>query len=55
MPTREEIREAYKQGEEAVIALFERTIGQLAARVAALEDQAAKNSHNSSKPPSAMD
>ncbi len=52
MPTHEEIHEAYLQGEEAVIALFERTIGQLATRVQALEDQLAKNSHNSSKPPS---
>jgi len=52
MPTHEEIREAYREGEEAVIALFERTIGKLAARVTALEDQAAKNSRNSSKPPS---
>ncbi len=52
MPSREEIHEAYLQGEEAVIALFERTIGQLAVRVAALEDQTAKNSRNSSKPPS---
>ena len=52
MPTRAEIHEAYLQGEEAVVALFERTIGQLAARVTTLEDQAAKNSRNSSKPPS---
>ena len=52
MPTREEIHEAYLQGEEAVVALIERTIGQLAARVQALEDQVAKNSRNSSKPPS---
>jgi transposase len=52
MSTHEEIHEAYLQGEEAVIALFERTIGQLATRVAALEDQAAKDSRNSSKPPS---
>jgi len=52
MPTHEEIHEAYLQGEEAVIALFERTIGQLATRVQALEEQSAKNSHNSSKPPS---
>ena len=52
MPTHQEIREAYQQGEEAVIVLFETTIGKLAARVAALEDQAAKNSRNSSKPPS---
>ena len=52
MPSRQEIHEAYLQGEEAVVALFERAIGQLAARVRALEDQAAKNSRNSSKPPS---
>lgn len=52
MPTREEILAAYAEGEEAVVALFERTIGQLAARVTALEDQRAKNSRNSSKPPS---
>ena len=52
MPTREEIHEAYLQGEEAVVALIERTIGQLAARVQALENQVAKNSRNSSKPPS---
>jgi len=52
MPSREEIHEAYLQGEEAVIALFERTIVELAARVTALEGQQAKNSRNSSKPPS---
>lgn len=52
MPSREEIHEAYLQGEEAIVVLFECTIGQLAARVEALEDQLAKNSHNSSKPPS---
>lgn len=52
MPTREEIHEAYLQGEEAIVALFERTVGQLATRVQALEDQAAKNSRNSNKPPS---
>jgi transposase len=52
MPSREEIHEAYLQGEEAVVALFEQTIAQLAARVMALEEQQAKNSRNSSKPPS---
>jgi len=52
MPTRKEIHEAYLQGKEAVVALFERTIGQLTIRVQALEDQVAKNSRNSSKPPS---
>ena len=51
-PSREEIHQAYLEGEEAVVALFERTIGQLAVRVQALEDQIAKNSRNSSKPPS---
>lgn len=52
MPSREEILAAYAEGEEAVVALFERTLGQLAARISALEDQQAKNSRNSSKPPS---
>lgn len=52
MPTREEIHQAYLAGEEAVVALIEETIGQLAIRVKALEDQLAKNSRNSSKPPS---
>lgn len=52
MQTRQEIHEAYEQGEKAVIALFERTIGQLAERVAALEEQQVKNSRNSGKPPS---
>jgi transposase len=52
MPSREEIHQACLQGEEAVVALFERTIAQLAARVMALEEQQAKNSRNSSKPPS---
>jgi len=52
MPSRKEIHEAYLAGEEAVSALFEQTIAQLAARVVALEEQQAKNSHNSSKPPS---
>ncbi len=50
MPSREEIHQAYLQGEEAVVALFERTIGRLVARLQALEDQVAKNSRNSSKP-----
>jgi len=52
MFSREEIHEAYLQGEEAVVALFEWTIGKLAARVQTLEEQLARDSHNSSKPPS---
>lgn len=54
-PTREDIHAAYQQGEEAVMALFEvqaKIIGELEVRLQALEDQIAKNSRNSSKPPS---
>lgn len=56
---REVIRAAYRQGEEAVIALVENllkvqadVIEQLEARIKVLEDQASKDSQNSSKPPS---
>ena len=56
---RDVIRAAYRQGEEAVIALVENllkaqaeTIGKLESRIKALEDQASKDSQNSSKPPS---
>jgi transposase len=66
LPSREEIRAAYAQGEEAVVALVadlaenwvgafqqqQETIASLEERVRALEDQLAKNSQNSSKPPS---
>lgn len=52
LPSDEKIRSAYQQGEEAVIALVHQTIGELAARVKALEDRVSKNSRNSGKPPS---
>ena len=52
MPSHEEIHTAYRQGEEAVVALFEETLSKLVDRIQALEDQIAKNSRNSSKPPS---
>jgi len=52
LPSDEEIGETYDQGKEAVGALFHRTVGQLAARVQALEDHVSKNSRNSGKPPS---
>lgn len=55
LPTRDEIRAIYPQGEEAVVTLVETliaTIRILEARIQALEDQLAKDSHNSSKPPS---
>src|SRR5512137_2866613 len=55
LPTHEEIRAASQQGEEAVIALFDglqTVIRALEARLQVLEDQQAKDSNNSSKPPS---
>jgi transposase len=53
--SRDEIRAIYAQGEDAVIALVEgllQRIVVLEERVEALENQIAKNSRNSSKPPS---
>jgi len=55
LPTHEDVRAAYRQGEEAVIALFDNlcaVIRALEACLQALGDQLAKNSQNSSKPPS---
>jgi transposase len=66
LPCREEIHTAYLQGEEAVFRLIDQSlaaqssviqqqqevIAQLEACLQVLEDQQAKNSHNSSKPPS---
>jgi transposase len=58
LPTPEEVRAAYVQGEEAVLALvgtLTALILNLQTRVNALEDQLGKNSRNSSKPPSSDD
>jgi len=55
LPTEAEVRTAYREGEEAVVLLFQRgseTITHLVERIQALEDQLAKNSGNSHKPPS---
>ena len=55
LPTEEEIRAAIRQGEDATVALVSNlleVISLLAARVQSLEDQLAKNSSNSGKPPS---
>jgi transposase len=55
LPTDDEVRSAYRQGEDAVVTLFDemRTmLRQLETRVQALEDQVAKNSRNSGQPPS---
>src|SRR4030066_1653206 len=52
LPSEEEISAAYDQGKEAVIALFFATFRKLAERMQAQEDRLAKDSHNSSKPPS---
>lgn len=55
LPSREEIHKLYQAGEESVVVAFEQlvaVINQLEKRVQSLEDQLAKNSQNSSKPPS---
>jgi transposase len=52
LPGEKEIREAYRQGEEAVVGLWQVTIAFLAERIRKLEDQLAKNGRNSGKPPS---
>jgi transposase len=55
LPSDEEVRQAYQQGEEAVVALFHKltdNFNLLASRMQALEDRLAKNSSNSGKPPS---
>ena len=55
LPTEAEVRAAYREGEEAVVELFRHmneTINHLVGRIQALENQKAKNSSNSSKPPS---
>jgi transposase len=52
LPSKEEINAAYDEGREAVILLFQTTILVLAERIQKLEDQLAKNSSNSGKPPS---
>jgi len=51
LPSDEEIGATYDQGKEAVIELFHKTLGKLAERLQRLEDQLAKHSGNSSKPP----
>jgi len=52
LPSEKDIREAYQQGEDAVLALVQTTFTALAERIQKLEDQLAKNSRNSGKPPS---
>jgi transposase len=52
IPSEAEIRAAYREGEDAVVKLFYGTFSQLAQGMQRLEDQIAKNSGNSSKPPS---
>lgn len=52
LPSEEEIKIAYDQGLSAIIALIQGTFLALAERIERLEDQLAKNSSNSGKPPS---
>ena len=53
-PTSDEMRAAYREGEEAVVALFEKLVAinrTLEARIQGIEERMNKDSHNSSKPP----
>jgi transposase len=55
LPSREEMRALYQQGEEAVLAVYDLlvdTIRKLEAKIQVLEGQIQKDSHNSGKPPS---
>lgn len=52
IPSEAEIRNAARQGEDAVVALVLEVFTKLAERIQNLEDQLGKNSHNSGKPPS---
>lgn len=52
LPSEAEINIAYDQGRTAVIALIQTMFVSLAERIEKLEDQLAKNSRNSGKPPS---
>jgi len=52
LATEEEIRAAYREGDDAVVKLFFETIGKLVERIQKSEDQIAKDSSNSNKPPS---
>ena len=54
LPSREEMRARYAQGEEAVLVVYESLvviIRRLEGRIQELEDKQEKDSHNSSKPP----
>ena len=55
LPSSDEVRQLYRQGEEAVVAGFAdltAVVRVLETRIQSLEDQLAKHSGNSSKPPS---
>lgn len=52
LPSESEIKTAYEAGQEAVVKLFQDTFETLVVRIQLLEDQLAKNSQNSGKPPS---
>jgi transposase len=52
LPSEEEINAAYDKGKEAIAALFSATFAKMAEHIQKLEDQVAKNSNNSGKPPS---
>jgi len=54
LPTQAEVQAAYREGEGAVVALFEKMVANsraMEARIQTLEDRLNKDSHNSSQPP----
>jgi len=54
LPTQAEVEAAYREGEGAVVALFEKMVVNsraMEARIQALEDRLNKDSHNSNQPP----
>src|SRR6266508_4176547 len=52
LPSEAELNASYDEGRGVIIELFQRTFLALAERIQKLEDQLAKNSRNSGKPPS---
>jgi len=50
LATEEQIRASVRQGEDAVIALFNETVGKLAERIQRLEDQISKSAAPSQPP-----
>ena len=55
LPSEDKITTAYDKGKETVAAFFYEMFVKMTERIRKLEDQTAKNSSNSGKPPPVMD